>query len=147
MGLVLISWFEKRAFYKALFFLSLCMVIASPVRLALASVYFIFISILFFLPGSVLPKEDWLSQIYFDKWVHVGFFVALLLLWLWALKPAKKGALKIVVLAVFYGIAVEFIQDWFIPNRSFDLGDWAADTTGSLIGFWVWNRYIKNRPL
>lgn len=98
---------------------------------------------MFCLPGSVLPNENWLSKIYFDKWVHIGFFAVLLLLWLWVLMPDKKGVLWLLAAAVLYGITVEFVQDRFIPNRSFDLGDWAADITGSIGGIWFWNRYIK----
>jgi VanZ family protein len=123
------------------------MVIRPRVRLTAAVLYFLFISILFCLPGSVLPQEDWLSKIYFDKWLHIGFFIVLLVLWLWALQPATKGTLWILVAAIVYGITVEFVQDWFIPNRSFDLTDWAADSIGSLIGLWLWYKYIKNRPL
>lgn len=119
------------------------MTIAPPVRLATAVLYFIFISVMFCLPGSVLPKEDWLSRIYFDKWVHIGFFAVLLVLWLWALMPEKKVAVWLLLAALIYGITVEVVQDRFIPNRSFDLGDWAADTVGSFIGLWFWSRYIK----
>jgi VanZ family protein len=133
----------EKGFLKALFVLLLRMVISLPTRIAAAVLYFLFISVMFFLPGSVFPRESWLSKIYFDKWVHVGFFAVLLVLWLWALMPGRKTAIWLIVAAVVYGIAVEFIQDRFIPNRSFDLGDWAADSTGSLIGLWFWSRYIK----
>jgi len=133
----------KRAFYKALFFLLLRMVIAARTRTVFAVLYFTFISVMFFLPGSVLPKEDWLSKIYFDKWVHVGFFTVLLVLWLWAKMPAKSKAWWFIVAAAVYGIAVEIIQYRFVPNRSFDMGDWAADMTGSFIGLWFWYTYIK----
>lgn len=108
-----------------------------------ACIYFIVISVLFFLPGSVLPKEDWLSKIYFDKWVHTGFFAVLVMLWLWVLMPEKKGVIWLIAAAALYGISVEIIQDRFIPNRSFDLGDWIADMTGSFLGLWLWHRYIK----
>lgn len=108
-----------------------------------ACIYFVCISVLFFLPGSVLPKEDWLSKIYFDKWVHTGFFALLVIIWLWALMPIKRGVIRLVLTVVFYGIAVEVIQDRFVPNRSFDIGDWMADMTGSIAGVWVWYRYIK----
>lgn len=112
-------------------------------RISAAVLYFIFISVMFCLPGSVLPQETWLSKIYFDKWVHIGFFAVLLLLWLWSLMPDKKGVLWLLAAAILYGITVEFVQDRFIPNRSFDLTDWAADITGSFIGIWFWHRYIK----
>ena len=119
------------------------MLIAPHTRLAAALLYFIFISVMFFLPGSLLPHENWLSKIYFDKWVHIGFFVVLLLLWLWALMPFKNAVLWFFIAASAYGISVEFIQDRFVPNRSFDIGDWIADMTGAVLGIWIWLRYIK----
>ncbi|HUQ97705.1 MAG TPA: VanZ family protein [Chitinophagaceae bacterium] len=120
------------------------MILSARIRLSLALLYFLIISFLFCLPGSVLPKEDWLSKIYFDKWVHIGFFAVLVVLWLWALLPSKKVLVWLLLAAAaVYGITVEIVQDQFIPNRSFDIGDWMADMTGSFIGLWFWNRYIK----
>ncbi len=116
---------------------------SAAMRAALALLYFIFISVMFFLPGSVLPHETWLSKIYFDKWVHIGFFALLLLLWLWVLQPAAQGTFVLLLLAATYGMLVEVIQDRFVQNRSMDLGDWIADMTGSALGVWLWHRYIK----
>jgi VanZ family protein len=118
--------------------------------LLIAILWFLFISILFCLPGSALPKASWLDKIYFDKWVHVGLFFVLLWLWLWALKI--KGVTNALILlcffAIAYGITVEFVQDRFVPNRSFDLGDWAADIAGVVLGSFLRLKYIqKNRPL
>ena len=36
-----------------------------------------------------------------------------------------------------YGIAMEFVQKYFVPNRSFEIGDIIADTIGSIAGFMV----------
>ncbi len=107
--------------------------------------YFIFISILFFLPGSAFPKNNWLAKIGFDKWVHIGLFTCLTYLFCWAIEALnKKFFLFIFLSAVIYGISVEFLQDMFVVNRSFDLGDWAADIVGSFVGVWIWNlRYKK----
>ena len=39
---------------------------------------------------------------------------------------------------------MEFIQKFFIPNRSFDLGDIIADGVGCVVGVFVsTTRYIK----
>jgi VanZ family protein len=38
---------------------------------------------------------------------------------------------------------MEFIQKYFIPNRSFDVGDIIADGIGCIIGGIVAGRYIK----
>ena len=114
-------------------------------RLALAVLYFLFISVLFVLPGSAFPKDDWLAKIWFDKWVHIGLFAGLALAWCWALGVARKKALYIVCFVLaFYGIVVELVQHFFVPNRSYDIGDWIADLIGSVLGLWAWfRRYIK----
>jgi VanZ family protein len=112
-------------------------------RIATALLYFAVISFLFCLPGSAFPKNNWLSKIHFDKWVHIGFFALLLVLWLWALAPSRRGVVWLLLAAAFYGLCVEVVQDQFIPNRSLDMGDWAADVAGSFAGLLFWSRYIK----
>lgn len=43
-----------------------------------------------------------------------------------------------------YGIIMEFVQKYYVPNRSFDTGDIFADAAGALIGtFYSIRRYIK----
>jgi len=113
----------------------------------IAICYFIFISILFLLPGSAFPKNNLLAKIHFDKWVHIGSFSLLTFLFCNALKPrTTAGSLWIFAAAMCYGIFVEFIQHQFIVNRSLDLYDWAADIGGALAGICFW-KYLKNRPL
>jgi len=109
----------------------------------------LFISILFFLPGSALPKENWFSKIYIDKWVHTGFFVVLLFLWRSAFPSKAKGfSFLLFLVAVIYGLIVEFVQKWWVPNRDFDYFDVLFDALGSLLGLvaWWW-LYKKNKPL
>jgi VanZ family protein len=101
-------------------------------------------TILFVLPGSAFPKEDWLSKIWFDKWVHWGLFSVMTVLWCWGL-PSKKPLYIILVpvAALIYGILMEFIQLYFVINRSFDSGDIIADAIGCITGYWVYRKYIK----
>ena len=139
----LLSWFEQRAFYKALSFYHCRMITVASGRIALALFYLIFISVLFCLPGSALPKATWLSKVHFDKWVHAGFFFVLIVVWLWALKLFHKPMPVVVLGAALYGLIVELTQHYFIPNRSFDAGDWMADMAGACVGLWFWKRYIK----
>ncbi len=49
------------------------------------------------------------------------------------------------LLAAFYGIGVETVQDQFIANRSFDIGDWIADMIGAVAGIWVWRWGQQNK--
>jgi VanZ family protein len=121
------------------------MVFSSKQRQSVLVLYFLLTCVLFCLPGSAFPKETWLDKIGFDKWVHIGLFLSLTHISCWALQvTVKKTLIKIFLFAVVYGIVVELVQDQFIPNRSMDLGDWAADIIGGFIGVWFWNlRYIK----
>jgi VanZ family protein len=114
----------------------------------LALAWFIMVTILLTLPGSAFPEEDWFDKIWFDKWVHVFLFGMLAWLCCFALKnvPGKKIRLFLLIaIACFlYGIAMEFVQKYFIPNRSFDIGDILADGVGSGIGVFIASRmYIK----
>lgn|SRR5688572_23534295 len=98
-------------------------------------------TIAFSIPGSALPKNNWLSKIHFDKWVHVGIFSVMVVLWCLPLlhrplqKPLPRLVIQIAVGFFGYGILIELMQHYFISNRSFDGGDIAADAIGCLIGF------------
>jgi VanZ family protein len=107
--------------------------------------WFLFTTVLLLLPGSAMPHETWLSKIYFDKIAHLFFFG--MMVWLFCRshfrqddkeKKSVVGYGKFVfylIVFIAYGIAIEFIQKNFIPNRSFDVGDIAADAAGAIAGF------------
>lgn len=106
--------------------------------------YLVFISFLFCLPGSALPKNDWLSKIYFDKWVHIGLFILLAILCIWSYNLYTRKSLYILFISLaLYGILIELVQHYFIVNRSFDIGDWIADISGAALGIWLSRIYIK----
>jgi VanZ family protein len=115
----------------------------------LAIIYFIFISVLFFLPGTSFPERDWMMTIDFDKFVHFCIFSGLVFLWRSAFDlKLPKFSTVIFLGALLYGFLVEVIQLNWIPNRSFDLLDVVADSLGSLAGLLVWARvHKKNKPL
>ncbi len=104
--------------------------------------WFFIIMFLTCLPGNDLPKIGWLNKIYFDKWVHIGMFG--ILVFLFSLPffktylPAAKKInyfLWITITASLWGLAIEFIQKYFVVGRSFDLLDWAADSIGAFVSF------------
>ncbi len=83
-----------------------------------------------------------MDAIQFDKWVHLGIFALLTYITCWTMNVKKfKFFVLICMIAAAYGLTVEFIQDHFIPNRSLDLGDWAADIAGSVAGTWCWSAW------
>ena len=103
--------------------------------------WFFLVLILICLPGDDLPKtDDWMSAIFFDKWIHAGLFAVLAFFFM---KPVCKSNLptqhkwiivfKIALCASILGLTTEFIQKFFIPGRAFDLWDWAADSLGVIL--------------
>ena len=105
--------------------------------------WFFIVLILMCLPGDDLPKvENWFHLIHGDKFIHVGVFAVLAFLFMYPVAKSP-GTLKnkatlflwIAIACSFYGITTEFIQKWFIPGRSFDLLDWAADSLGALVAY------------
>ena len=101
------------------------------------------------LPGSDIPKANFLDLIYFDKWVHIGMFGLLTILWCYPFfkTPITSSTilfLRITVIVIIYGIVMEFVQKFFAIERSFDIMDMAADASGALIAFfWVVRRKRK----
>lgn len=99
------------------------------------------------LPGRDLPDVGWLDTFYFDKWVHAGLFALLVILLcqpfsnsLFGNKQRLQYFIKITIAVIIWGLTIEFIQKYFIEGRGFDLLDWAADTIGALIAFWICKR-------
>jgi VanZ family protein len=125
----------------------------APFSLVPAIGWFIVSFILLTLPGSDIPQEDWLDKIWFDKWVHIGMFGILTVLWCRSLslirpnfdsKKLKQAFIIIGLIGLGYGVAMEFVQKYFIPNRSFDISDMAADGIGCLLGvIFSTRKYIK----
>jgi len=104
------------------------------------------------LPGSSLPTpENWLNAIYFDKWVHVGLFGGLGVLFMlpvvrsgWTGRGKLYYCIKVTLAVSLWGLTVEFIQKYFVPGRSFDMYDWAADSLGALLAFaFIKLRFLK----
>jgi VanZ family protein len=114
--------------------------------------WLILCTVLFTLPASAFPSEKWYTKIpMFDKWVHIGLISILSFLFCWGLYKGKNSSEKnkrnfilTGIICLCYGIMIEFIQRYFIPNRSFDIGDIIADGVGSLTGvIFSLKRYIK----
>lgn len=48
------------------------------------------------------------------------------------------------LICIAYGIGMEYVQKYYVPNRSFDLGDIFADAAGAIAGtFFSIRKYIK----
>ena len=103
------------------------------------------------IPGNSFPQENWLDKIWFDKWVHIGLFAVMVVLWCRAMLRMNLAVVRRRKLFIFiaglwliYGIGMEFVQKYLVVNRSFDAGDIMADAVGCLAGlFYSMRSYIK----
>jgi VanZ family protein len=105
-----------------------------------ATVFFIVTVVLLTLPGSSFPKSHLFDIPYFDKWVHIGLFGLLCLLFSFPIRDfsisnskKRNWFLLITAIGIGYGISMEFVQKYWIPNRSFELMDIVADSVGCLL--------------
>lgn len=103
-----------------------------------ANIWLLFSTFLLCIPGTNLPSKfsiEWLNDIWFDKWIHTLLFTILVFLFCWADFRSKKpiAFYWFAILGVVYGISLEMVQHFFIPQRSFELGDIVADVIGCLL--------------
>ncbi len=128
----------------------------------MAITWTILTQILLCLPASVLPGGGFLNVPYIDKIAHLGLFGGLVFFWILFLYFRSREVVSsfikwlIVVLTIIYGTLMEYVQLYFVPNRSFDTGDIIADAVGALIGYIITQWFInwhggegreKNKPL
>lgn len=106
----------------------------------------IFIQVLLTLPGSSFPDIDLFGIPHFDKLAHIILFGAFVGFWCYYFYLKKKSAdnLKkifffIFLIAICNGIVMEFVQFYFILNRSFDEGDIVANLMAAGIAYGICN--------
>ena len=114
----------------------------------LAVSWTLLIFILCLLPGNELPK---VNVPFIDKWAHVVLFAGFSFLWLCAGPTGKLANLLVLMLvSVFIGWLVEYIQGNFVPGRYQDHMDTLADAVGGAAGILVFlalHYYAKNKAV
>lgn len=100
------------------------------------------------LPGSKVPAYPWMEYLAADKWAHVFIFAVFCIAFCWPFKNTiisrvtrKRWFLAIALIGCGYGIAMEFVQKYYVINRAFELGDILADTIGCAVGWWWGKNY------
>ena len=98
------------------------------------------------LPGSKVPAYPWMENLAVDKWAHVFIFTIFCIAFYWPFtnttisqRTRKHWFLAIALMGCGYGIAMEFVQKYYVINRAFEWGDMLADTIGCAVG-WCWGR-------
>src|SRR5436190_6441835 len=94
--------------------------------------------ILLCLPGSAIPTVGMFGFHNIDKFVHFFFFGFLAMTWAFNFSfriPSKwkKWLFLFCSFSISLGIALEFVQLYFVANRNFDIWDIFADTLGAIV--------------
>jgi VanZ family protein len=112
------------------------------------------IIVLLCLPGKVIPGLGLFGIKNLDKLAHIVLFGGFVLLWgLYSWQRKKSGNYwlymlgGITLLSIAIGIAMEYVQVNFIPNRSFDVWDIWADVVGSVLVMFILVRFGRKLKL
>jgi hypothetical protein len=104
----------------------------------------ILIIFLLCLPGSMVPGTGLFGLEGFDKIAHVVLFGGNVLFWGWHFyvahsSPALRNTyIAVTILTITFGVIMEFVQMYWVPNRSFDGYDIVADAVGAVAaGIWL----------
>ena len=104
--------------------------------------------VLLCLPGNSIPGKGLFSIKHLDKVAHIGLFGGFVLFWglyAWTRKKPKSAwpyvLIGITLISFLLGIAMEYVQVNFIPDRNFDIGDIGADTIGSLLALIILRKF------
>ena len=105
-----------------------------------AIIWFLLILVAICIPGYDLPEVDnWMIEINYDKLIHVGLFAMLAFLFMYPIVKSNlqkkikwQYVIKITMATIIWGFCTELIQKFFIPGRSYNLSDWAADGLGGI---------------
>ncbi len=106
------------------------------------------------LPGKVIPGLGLFGIKHLDKLAHIVLFGGFVLLWglySWERKKLRFDWLfvlaGITIISIALGIAMEYVQVNFVPNRSFDIWDIWADVVGSVLVMFILVRFGRTLKL
>ncbi|MGN6267418.1 MAG: VanZ family protein [Ginsengibacter sp.] len=113
--------------------------------------WFFVVGLLTLMPARDVPEVGWFDKIPdFDKFVHAVLFGGLVILFAIPLFKSQISfrqkvnyAIRVSIAVIVWGITIEFLQKFFVPSRDFDLLDWAADTLGVIVAFWMIVKILK----
>ncbi len=111
--------------------------------------WFFVVMVLICLPGQDIPSNNIFARLHIDKIVHAGIFGLMVILFV---RPIAMSSIdkalkrqyyfRIAVSVAIWGLATEFIQLYFVPGRSFDLWDFAADAVGCALAYIFSKEYL-----
>jgi len=108
--------------------------------LILAVAYTAWLTILSLVPLNNVP----LPEIKFgDKVVHFFLYFFLIIVWLLACQKLWRYKYYFITVIIFWGIIIEFLQEYFIAFRTGDFYDALANSIGVVTGYYIYKYLFK----
>lgn len=105
------------------------------------------ISIAYFSLKTITIKQT--TFLHFDKIVHFVFYFVFVILWKWVqISNTKNSSLKLkhlFIIAILFGVFIEFLQHFFTKNRYAEITDVIANTIGAAFGYFLLHIVLKNK--
>ena len=102
------------------------------------------------IPGKSIPKIGWLELLSFDKYVHLSIFFMEQLLFIRALRSLstdhflnKNAYVSAALISITYGGILEILQATLLSERSGDIFDFIANSSGVLLACWLFKPLSK----
>jgi VanZ family protein len=102
------------------------------------------------MPIRGVPHYKLFQIPYFDKWIHLMFYLVLGALLFYEINATTGGSkinfktiLYIGIITIGYGVLIEFIQFSILPSRSGEPLDVLANTTGFLLSAILYKLHLK----
>lgn len=91
--------------------------------------------------------EQYISFPNADKVAHFTFYFGFVILWyryfVYTKSSLFNNKFSLIIISIFFGILIEFAQKIFTTTRQADIWDVVANSSGSLIGFFVAKLFYK----
>ncbi|MFO7998139.1 MAG: VanZ family protein [Bacteroidales bacterium] len=104
------------------------------------------------MPASRIPGSDLLKLPHIDKLIHGLLFMVFAILLAYGFFrqnkqriPGKYYLILTLSIGIIYGLATELMQFWMLPGRHGNLGDFIANTIGTIFGLLLFRAFIAGR--
>jgi glycopeptide antibiotics resistance protein len=102
------------------------------------------------MPGKAIPKINWLELLSFDKFVHASiFFIEQILLMRALVSLNERTFFRLnykwvsALFCIAYGGSLEIMQYYIFSERSGDVLDFIANSTGCIVGLVMFKTLTK----
>lgn len=96
------------------------------------------------MPAGSINSENLIKIPHLDKIVHFVMYICLGFSWNSVIRPDPKSGIKCLIYLFLLGLTLELLQFYFLEGRFFEIPDLIANITGSMVGIYANQRWLRN---